>query len=201
MLNKNEIDEKERKSMLDNGAIPDVQSWIYDLSKIKAKGEVEDEGAPPPLGSKNVNVKIFFIFGVNVNRGALLLVPQWQCISSFVLYIKPDNIKPWNKIKDKISQNVPLSLHTLTMNGVCVCVGGGGVQTLTHSSLFYNDFKWHDIGRMPPDSIYLWAPVNVSHPVYSFMYLTEFCIARKPPQVGFLYPISVSNLDEGKNLY
>ena len=41
----------------------------------------------------------------------------------------------------------------------------------------------------------------MSHPVYSFMYLTEFCIARKPPQVGFIYPISVTNLDEGKNLY
>ena len=25
---------------------------------------------------------------VNVYRGALLLVPQWQCISSFVFYIK-----------------------------------------------------------------------------------------------------------------
>ena len=25
---------------------------------------------------------------VNVHRGALLLVPQWQCISSFVFYIK-----------------------------------------------------------------------------------------------------------------
>ena len=24
---------------------------------------------------------------VNVHRGALLLVPQWQCISSFVIYI------------------------------------------------------------------------------------------------------------------
>ena len=49
--------------MLDNGAIPDVQSWIYDLSKIKAKGEVEGEGAPPPpFWSKNVNVKIFFSF-------------------------------------------------------------------------------------------------------------------------------------------
>ena len=24
---------------------------------------------------------------VNVHRGALLLVPQWQCISSFVFYI------------------------------------------------------------------------------------------------------------------
>ena len=27
---------------------------------------------------------------VNVHRGALLLVPQWQCISSFVFYI--DNV-------------------------------------------------------------------------------------------------------------
>ena len=25
---------------------------------------------------------------VNVHRGALLLVPQWQCIGSFVFYIK-----------------------------------------------------------------------------------------------------------------
>ena len=25
---------------------------------------------------------------VNVHRGALLLVPQWQCISSFVFYIQ-----------------------------------------------------------------------------------------------------------------
>ena len=25
---------------------------------------------------------------VNVHRGALLLVPQWQCISSFVFYIE-----------------------------------------------------------------------------------------------------------------
>ena len=89
---------------------------------------------------------------------------------------------------------------------VCVCRGGGGGSKHTqmkyvHLVLFCNDFKWRDIGRMPLDSIYLWAPVNVSHPVYSFMYLTEFCIARKPPQVGFLYPISVSNLDEGKHLY
>ena len=52
MLNKNEIDKKERKSMLDNGAIPDVQSWIYDLSKIKAKDEVEGEGAPLPFELK-----------------------------------------------------------------------------------------------------------------------------------------------------
>ena len=29
---------------------------------------------------------------VNVHRGALLLVPQWQCISSFVFYIKVSNI-------------------------------------------------------------------------------------------------------------
>ena len=27
---------------------------------------------------------------VNVHRGALLLVPQWQCISSFVFYISFD---------------------------------------------------------------------------------------------------------------
>ena len=47
--------------MLDNGAIPDGQSWIYDLSKIKANGEVEGESAPPPpLLRKNVNVKFFF---------------------------------------------------------------------------------------------------------------------------------------------
>ena len=25
---------------------------------------------------------------VNVHRGALLLVPQWQCIGSFVFYIR-----------------------------------------------------------------------------------------------------------------
>ena len=28
---------------------------------------------------------------VNVHRGALLLVPQWQCISSFVFYIYKKN--------------------------------------------------------------------------------------------------------------
>ena len=30
---------------------------------------------------------------VNVHRGALLLVPQWQCISSFVFYIGTDVTK------------------------------------------------------------------------------------------------------------
>ena len=28
---------------------------------------------------------------MNVHRGALLLVPQWQCISSFVFYIPSEN--------------------------------------------------------------------------------------------------------------
>ena len=37
--------------------------------------------------------------------------------------IEADNIKSWNKIKDKISQNAPLPLTT---HGVCVCVWGGG---------------------------------------------------------------------------
>ena len=30
---------------------------------------------------------------VNVHRGALLLVPQWQCISSFVFYIVASTAK------------------------------------------------------------------------------------------------------------
>ena len=33
---------------------------------------------------------------VNVHRGALLLVPQWQCISSFVFYI--GNFTKWKPI-------------------------------------------------------------------------------------------------------
>ena len=32
---------------------------------------------------------------VNVHRGALLLVPQWQCISSFVFYISGQNVIKW----------------------------------------------------------------------------------------------------------
>ena len=36
---------------------------------------------------------------VNVHRGALLLVPQWQCISSLVFYIKgsysPSLVSPY----------------------------------------------------------------------------------------------------------
>ena len=36
---------------------------------------------------------------VNVHRGALLLVPQWQCISSFVFYIKNSSQKP---LKDNL---------------------------------------------------------------------------------------------------
>ena len=35
---------------------------------------------------------------VNVHRGALLLVPQWQCISSFVFYIKSNKIIAWPKL-------------------------------------------------------------------------------------------------------
>ena len=30
---------------------------------------------------------------MNVHRGALLLVPQWQCISSFVFYIEPQALR------------------------------------------------------------------------------------------------------------
>ena len=32
---------------------------------------------------------------VNVHRGALLLVPQWQCISYFVFYMKGSSYSQW----------------------------------------------------------------------------------------------------------
>ena len=40
---------------------------------------------------------------MNVLRGALLLVPQWQCISSFVFYIV-ELIYPSLLIKDKCNE-------------------------------------------------------------------------------------------------
>ena len=44
---------------------------------------------------------------VNVHRGALLLVPQWQCISSFVVYIKVDSLKyHQNVVSDYFDINV-----------------------------------------------------------------------------------------------
>ena len=52
--------------------------------------------------------------------------------------IKADNIKHWNKIKDKMSQNAPLPLTT---HGVCVGGGGGGFQTLT-CTYFYWTRAW-----------------------------------------------------------
>ena len=42
---------------------------------------------------------------VNVHRGALLLVPQWQCISSFVLYIQYNYILYFKQIE---CENSPL---------------------------------------------------------------------------------------------
>ena len=35
---------------------------------------------------------------VNIHRGALLLVPQWQCISSFVFYILDLSLNDWGLI-------------------------------------------------------------------------------------------------------
>ena len=40
---------------------------------------------------------------VNVHRGALLLVPQWQCISSFVFYTWMFSARPIEKKTVKFS--------------------------------------------------------------------------------------------------
>ena len=53
---------------------------------------------------------------VNVHRGALLLVPQWQCISSFVFYIVVRN--------GNLIENTPVSkIHLLDIpfsyNAMC----------------------------------------------------------------------------------
>ena len=42
---------------------------------------------------------------VNVHRGALLLVPQWQCISSFVFYI--DSSKRKGKVLILSNDKIP----------------------------------------------------------------------------------------------
>ena len=54
---------------------------------------------------------------VNVHRGALLLVPQWQCISSFVFYIAVLLVLTQGYRYHKLRKHLKSSLdHTLTLN-------------------------------------------------------------------------------------
>ena len=48
---------------------------------------------------------------VNVHRGALLLVPQWQCISSFVFYILIFSLASISKRKRQKNKYVCLLSH------------------------------------------------------------------------------------------
>ena len=58
---------------------------------------------------------------VGVHRGALLLVPQWQCISSFVFYIQ-QNIAPADVVFGyfcSISTCIDIPMHKKTDVLVC----------------------------------------------------------------------------------
>ena len=56
---------------------------------------------------------------VNVHRGALLLVPQWRCISSFVFYIKVSDVHKWG-YPSKIEQCNDWNLLFLIY--LCLCI-------------------------------------------------------------------------------
>ena len=64
---------------------------------------------------------------VNVHRGALLLVPQWRCISSFVFYIEV-RLRNWNdqqidknrkrKRSDSVLWQKPLHPHKIPKSNI-----------------------------------------------------------------------------------
>ena len=74
---------------------------------------------------------------VNVQRGTLLLVPQWQCISSFVFYIAVDILSPFHWSPTNVqcllsSQKecvfTALNINTIALITVYVCTR----QPVTH---------------------------------------------------------------------
>ena len=56
----------------------------------KGQGLVSSEEAGDAESSRASGLTSGLQGSVNVHRGALLLVPQWLCISSYVLYIRED---------------------------------------------------------------------------------------------------------------
>ena len=59
---------------------------------------------------------------VNVHRGALLLVPQWQCISSFVFYIVVGQLHVLTDLSKNFKIWCVLMTHTNTIFEIGLCM-------------------------------------------------------------------------------
>ena len=62
-----------------------VVSWAFMVGAAGQAGDADSSRAPSLTSG--------FQGSVNVHRGTLMLVPQWQCISSFVFYILSIKVK------------------------------------------------------------------------------------------------------------
>ena len=109
---------------------------------------------------------------VNVHRGALLLVPQLQCISSFVFYIRTNNIwKDFAFVRRKTHAceryYVPQSLKCTFSSyyGVQALTkefssGGGGPTFNKQKKNYYNNNKREEGGRFSIYSALVWSKPN-----------------------------------------
>ena len=70
---------------------PMLSLHIYTFVVSRAFMTGEDSQAGNADSSRAPGLTSGLQGSVNVHRGALLLVPQWQCISSFVFYIADEN--------------------------------------------------------------------------------------------------------------
>ena len=70
---------------------------------------------------------------VNVHRGALLLVPQWQCISSFVFYIIATWCSCWSMVYIKIKNKV-LNLYPFYYAAIAGILNVSLVKKVSHTS-------------------------------------------------------------------
>ena len=87
-----------------HGRVIFVAKWICCLNMCVASqtGDADSSRAPGLTSGLQGSV--------NVHRGALLLVPQWQCISSFVFYLKwvsPITVHSSNPSQQIILINIP----------------------------------------------------------------------------------------------
>ena len=79
--------------------VPSLHIYTFVVSRAFAAGAASQAGDAD--SSRAPGLTSGFQGSVNVHRGALLLVPQWQCISSFVFYILKmcdtwNNMFSWN---------------------------------------------------------------------------------------------------------
>ena len=88
---------------------------------------------------------------VNVHRGALLLVPQWQCISSFVFYIVIQYLIPYiHSLKIQYSSVIRYTFLAPEIDRSCYLYNGilqPGLQTKSDFSPNWVSLTWVSISN------------------------------------------------------